>query len=138
MSEGTAGYFQSEPTAAEPDPSFPPVFATVEEIPFVTLSAGVRARPIIGRSLHINYVYFEPNAVAPLHQHSEEQAGTVLEGEMEFELNGERRILRPGDVYVAPPHVLHGARTYENGCVALDVFSPPRRGIRDLLEQAQD
>ena len=56
-----------------------------------------------------NYVYFEPHAVAPLHQHPEEQIGTVLEGQCVFALNGVKRTIGPGDVYVIPPKP-HSAR----------------------------
>jgi len=76
-------------------------------------------------------------AQAPLHQHPEEQIGTVLEGECEFELNGVKRTIRPGDVYVIPPHVPHSARAYDKPCVALDIFSPPRSGFREMLERTR-
>ena len=71
-----------------------------------------------------------------MHQHPEEQIGTMLEGEYEFEMNGEKRMIRPGDVYVVPPNVPHAARTYDKGCVAVDIFSPPRTGFREMLDQA--
>ncbi len=139
MSEDTraGGYFSLDAAQGDPDASFPPLFTSTEEIPFVEVSPGVRFKPVFGRNLLLNYVYFEPHAVAPMHSHAEEQMGTMLEGEMEFELNGEKRIIRPGDVYVVPPHVPHGARTFEQGGVALDIFSPPRSGFRELLERAR-
>jgi Cupin domain len=58
-------------------------------------------------------VDFQPHAVAPLHQHPEEQIGTMPEGECEFELNCVKRTIRPGDVYVIPPNVPHSARAYD-------------------------
>ncbi len=48
--------------------------------------------------------------MAPLHQHPEEHIGTVLEGECAFELNGVKRTIGPGDIYVIPPNVPHSAR----------------------------
>ncbi len=69
-----------------------------------------------------------------MHQHPEEQIGTMLEGEYEFEMNGEKRMIRPGDVYVVPPNVPHAARTFDKGCVAVDIFSPPRSGFRAMLD----
>lgn len=137
MSDAFGGYFGQQGEAGQPDPSFPPVFTGVDEIPYVPLSAGLRFKPVFGRNLLLNYVYFEPHTEAPLHSHPEEQIGTVIEGECEFELNGERRLLRPGDVYVAPPYVPHAARTHDGTCVILDVFSPPRSGFREMLERVQ-
>ena len=59
------------------------------------------------------------------------------EGECEGELNGVKRTIRPGDVYVIPPNVPHSARAYDKPCVALDIFSPPRSGFREMLERAR-
>jgi len=37
--------------------------------------------------------------------------------------------MRRGDAVVIPPNVPHGARTHGRGCVQVDVFHPPRRGV---------
>jgi quercetin dioxygenase-like cupin family protein len=79
-------------------------------------------------------VTIEPHSQATPHSHDEEQAGVVLEGTCEFVLGAETRTLGPGDVYVAPPGVLHGACTADGRCVILDVFSPPRAALVALLE----
>src|SRR5579862_6263099 len=100
MNEMSTGYFQAGADDQAPDPSFPPAFVAVSSAPLLELAPGVHARPVFGRNLLMNHVYFEPNAIAPVHQHDEEQIGVVLEGECEFELGGERRRLQPGDVYV--------------------------------------
>ena len=137
MNDEPRGYFWLDNQAVEPDPSFPPTYTSTAEIPFVNLGEGIRFKPIFGRNILFNYVYFDPHAVAPVHQHPEEQIGTVLEGECEFELNGVKRTIRPGDVYVIPPNVPHSARAYDKPCVALDIFSPPRSGFREMLERAR-
>lgn len=137
MSNASDDYFQLKDADVAPDPSFPPIFTSKDEIPFVNLGEGIRFKPIFGRNLLFNYVFFEPNSVAPLHQHPEEQIGTVLEGEYEFEMNGEKRMIRPGDVYVVPPHVPHTARTFEKSCFAVDIFSPPRSGFREMLDRVR-
>jgi len=137
MSDLSTGYFSAGKEGGEPDPSFPPVFTGADDVPFVNLGAGIRFKPIFGRNILFNYVYFEPHTEAPMHQHPEEQIGTMLEGEYEFEMNGEKRMIRPGDVYVVPPNVPHAARTYDKGCVAVDIFSPPRSGFREMLDQAK-
>lgn len=137
MSDAFSGYFGQHGEQQQPDPSFPHVFTSADDVPFVELGKGIRFKPVFGRNLLFNYVYFEPNTEAPRHQHAEEQIGTMLEGEYEFEMNGEKRMIRPGDVYVVPPFVPHSARTYDKGCVALDIFSPPRSGFREMLEQVQ-
>jgi unsaturated pyranuronate lyase len=119
----------------EIDPGFRPSYLNVDkDVPSLPVEPGIAVRPVLGKRLNISFIHFEPRAVAPVHQHPEEQIGTVLEGSLEFELAGEKRTLRRGDVYVIPPDVPHGAVTRE-GCVTLDVFSPPREGLRELLER---
>ncbi|MGH2411763.1 MAG: cupin domain-containing protein [Chloroflexota bacterium] len=135
MSDAAEDYFQPLQEGAATDPSFPPIFTSRDDIPYVNLGKGIRFKPIFGRNLLFNYVFFEPHTEAPLHAHPEEQIGTMLEGEYEFEMNGEKRMIRPGDVYVVPPNVPHAARTFERGCIAVDIFSPPRSGFQAMLDR---
>ena len=51
----------------------------------------------------------------------------------EFEVAGEKRIMRRGDAVVIPPNVPHGARTFDKPCVEVDVFHPPRRGLLEAM-----
>lgn len=113
-----------------------PVFETTERVVPLVVGEGVELRPVFGHGLMMSFVYMRPHSVASVHAHPEEQMGTILEGEYEFELNGVRRLCRPGDVYVVPPGVPHGARTFDRPCVALDVFAPPRGGFRELWDEA--
>ncbi|HVA88292.1 MAG TPA: cupin domain-containing protein [Chloroflexota bacterium] len=135
MGDAAEDYFQLKQEGAAIDPTFAPLFTSKDEIPFVNLGKGIKFKPIFGRNLLFNYVFFEPRTEAPMHAHPEEQMGTVLEGEYEFEMNGEKRMIRPGDVYVVPPNVPHAARTFEQGCFAVDIFSPPRSGFREMLDR---
>ncbi len=135
MSEETP-YFRAT-HAYEIDPAFPPSYQNVErDAPTLPVEPGIVVRPVLGRRLNISFIHFDPGAVAPVHQHPEEQLGTVLEGSLEFELAGEKRILRTGDAYVIPPDVPHGGTATDEGCVTLDVFSPPREGLRELVERS--
>ncbi len=88
---------------------------------------------MLGDQLLVNFIRFGPHCEAPLHWHDEEQIAFVLEGEFEFEVAGEKRVLRRGDAVVIPPNVPHSARTYDNTCLQVDVFHPPRQGILDAM-----
>lgn len=134
--ERASGYFGA--SGGTPDPAFPPQLLGADELPEIRMAPGLTGHPAWGRAAMLNIVRFEPHSEAPLHTHAEEQLGTVLEGELEFELAGETRTMRPGDVWVVPPHAPHAARTEDAPCVALDVFSPPREGFRALLERPDD
>jgi len=121
-------HFSSE---ARGVPEGPGRFVKVADIDAVEFVPGLRFRPVLGERAMANFVSFEPNTVAPTHVHEEEQIVVVLEGELEFEIDGEVRTMRPGDVAVIPPWVRHGARTLESSCLEVDVFTPPRRTLVD-------
>ena len=59
---------------------------------------------------------------------------TVLEGEVDMDLGGESRRLRPGDAVLIPAWVPHSVRSTGGPVYQLDVFSPPRRALLKLLE----
>jgi quercetin dioxygenase-like cupin family protein len=85
-----------------------------------------------------NFVHFDPHTEAPLHAHVEEQITIVLEGELEFEIDGETRVLKPGQVAHMPPFVPHAARTRDQPSVEIDVFCPPRQALLSLLGEPGD
>ena len=74
----------------------------------------------------LSIVDLAANVVVPAHSHPHEQAGTVISGEFEMTINGETRKLKPGDTYIIPGGVEHGARTGDTPARALDAFSPVR------------
>jgi quercetin dioxygenase-like cupin family protein len=99
----------------------------------IEMVPGLGFQPVLGENVMVNFVRFAPNTVAPLHWHDEEQVSFVLEGELEFEVGGETRVVRRGEAVVIPPNVPHGARTYEGACLEVDVFHPPRRGVLEAM-----
>lgn len=129
-------YFRIEEDA-ETLTDFEPYIGPRSEFPIHDLGEGVGFQPVWGRSLLMNWVHFEPNRSLPNHHHPEEQAGTIIEGEMELTVGGVTRRMHVGDVYVVPPNVPHSGRTFDSGCIALDIFSPPRHDFRDLIARAQ-
>jgi quercetin dioxygenase-like cupin family protein len=92
---------------------------------------------VLGEKLMVNFVHFAPNTVAPLHWHAEEQITFVVDGEFEFEVAGDKRVVRKGEAVVIPPNVPHGARTYDTPCLEVDVFHPPRRGLLESMGLAE-
>jgi len=133
---GSGGYFRTEAPTASAQPGR---YERVDDVPGLHPVPGderLTLRPVFGERMTMSFVFFEPHTEAPVHRHAEEQIGTVIDGSLEFDLDGDRRLLGPGDVYVVPPWVPHGAWSGEAAAVALDVFSPPREGFAELMEQA--
>jgi len=98
---------------------------------------GLVFRPVLGDRTMVNWVHFDPNTEAPKHAHEEEQITFVVEGEFEFDLDGDVRVMRPGMVAVIPAGVPHGARTHDRSCLEIDVFVPPRKVLLETMRAAQ-
>jgi unsaturated pyranuronate lyase len=121
-------------TEAEGTPTAPGRYVDVNAISALELVPGLHFRPVLGERTMLNFVSFAPHTEAPMHVHEEEQIVLVIEGEFEFDIDGDVRTMRAGDVAVVPSWVRHGARTHDTSCREVDVFNPPRRS---LLEHAR-
>ena len=94
------------------------------------LAPGVKTRTFWGDNQLLSIVELEPNSEVPNHTHPHEQGGLMLEGELEMNIAGESRILKPGDGYVIPGGVEHYARSGDGPARVLDIFSPVREEFK--------
>jgi quercetin dioxygenase-like cupin family protein len=119
-------------TEALGEPAGPGRFVSIDSIDPAEFVPGLGFRPILGQRAMANFVDFAPGVVAPRHVHEEEQIVIVLEGEFTFDIDGEVRVMRPGDVAVVPAWVPHGAWTTDSHCREVDIFCPPRKSLLNL------
>ena len=70
-------------------------------------------------------VAFDKGAVGSLHSHYHTQISYVESGAFEITIEGKTEVLKQGDTYYIPPHIVHGAVALEAG-VLVDVFAPFR------------
>ena len=115
-------------------PAGPGRYVNVDALTPVEFLPGLGFRPVLGDGALVNFVSFEPGTEAPKHVHSEEQIVIVVDGEFTFDLDGDVRVMRRGDVCVVPAWVPHGAWTSETSCLEIDVFVPPRESLLKLAE----
>ena len=94
------------------------------------LVPGARTRTFWGENVLLSMVEIDANSEVPNHSHPHEQAGIVIEGEMEMGIGGEVRTLRPGDMYIIPGDVVHYARCGDTPAKVLDIFSPVREEFK--------
>lgn len=132
MSEATSHFT----TEAQGEPAGTGRYVRVDDISPAEFVPGLGFRPVLGDRAMANFVSFEPGVEAPRHVHEEEQIVIVLDGEFTFDLDGDVRVMRKGDVAVVPSWVPHGAWTTDSTCLEVDVFSPPRRSLLALAETA--
>jgi quercetin dioxygenase-like cupin family protein len=111
-------------------------FAPIDGQPTITPTPGVHIQPVAGARLLLCRVTIDPHSEAPVHAHHEEQMGIVLSGSGDFHLDGKTSRVGPGDTYHAPPGVSHGLQAGAEGCVVIDVFSPPRAALMELIALA--
>jgi quercetin dioxygenase-like cupin family protein len=76
-------------------------------------------------------VTLEAGVVAPIHSHPHEQWTYVLEGEIEFTLNGETQLLLPGMGAFIASNILHGAKSV-TACKVIDVFTTVREDYKAM------
>ena len=113
-------------------------YVHVDDISPAEFLPGLGFRPVLGQRAMANFVSFEPGTEAPRHVHEEEQIVIVLDGEFTFDLDGDVRVMKPGDVAVIPAWVPHGAWTTDSRCLEVDVFCPPRKSLLTLAAEQQD
>jgi quercetin dioxygenase-like cupin family protein len=89
---------------------------------------GVTRRTNQSERATVSAYAFEPGAEFPIHTHPEEQITVVLAGTVEFEVEGERHALGPGETYVVAGNLEHGLRAGPEGARFLAVVVPRRSG----------
>ena len=94
------------------------------------LVEGARTRTFWGERITLSMVEIDANSEVPKHTHPHEQAGILIEGEMEMGIAGEVKVLKPGDMYIIPGDVEHYARCGDTPALALDIFSPVREEFK--------
>jgi quercetin dioxygenase-like cupin family protein len=125
-----ASYFAADAESQATDKGKFVAWSDLDPIEIVT---GLQFQPVLGTNVMVNFVHFDPNTEAPRHWHEEEQISFVIEGEFEFEIGDEKRMVRRGEAIVIPPNVPHAARTFDSSCLEIDVFHPPRKGLLDAM-----
>lgn len=131
-----APYFELRGAAAGTyDPSGASI-VPMDEYPKYEIAEGVIFCPVFGRNLSLNFITFPPHSGFPTHVHPEEQMSIVREGEMEITVGDLARRVVPGDLIIFPPDIPHSGRTLDRSCRLIDIFSPPREGLREVIAGA--
>jgi len=108
-------------------------FQFENEVPWENPEPGIQ-RQVYGYDdkIMLVKVKFEKGAIGSLHEHHHSQVTYVESGVFEMTIGEEKRIIKTGDGYYVPPHVIHGCVCLEPGLL-VDVFSPLRE---DFLPQS--
>ena len=94
---------------------------------------GFTARLFHSQQLTFGEVHITEGAMLPEHHHPHEQFTRVVEGSIEFTIDGETRVLSAGMVAHMPPDVPHSARALTK-VVVFDTFYPVRQDLKERVE----
>ncbi len=108
----------------------------IDDLASYEIAEGLFFRPLFAENMSLNFVSFPPGSGFPAHVHPEEQISIVRDGEMEITIGGLTHHVKAGDVIHFPSNVPHAGRTLDKSCRLIDIFSPPRTGIRDVIADA--
>ena len=96
------------------------------DVPLEDLGDGIKRKVLAHHdNLMTVEVYLEKGAVGAIHAHPHEQITYVLKGKFEFNIDGKKQVIEPGDTTFLEPNVPHGVVCLEAG-VLLDIFTPHR------------
>lgn len=100
-------------------------FFTWDEMEKEVLSPTIARKIISGERAMVSQVFLAKGAVVPQHHHESEQITYILEGALEFQIEGRTVVVGKGQVLLIPSHVPHAAVALED-TLDLDIFSPIR------------
>jgi quercetin dioxygenase-like cupin family protein len=90
------------------------------------LNQHIWRKVITGEKAMVAQVFLAKGAVVPEHHHESEQITYILEGALQFEIEGRQIVVSAGQVLRIPSHVPHSAVALED-TLDLDIFSPIRQ-----------
>jgi quercetin dioxygenase-like cupin family protein len=111
-------------------------FFDIQDLKKAALAEGVEIRLISGDKLTMAFYSLDPEAVIPEHSHPHEQIGTVIKGNLELQIGGEKRVVDQGSAYIVPSNVKHSGRCLESPTELIETFSPPREDLIEKIQQA--
>jgi quercetin dioxygenase-like cupin family protein len=89
------------------------------------LSPTIARKIVTGEKAMVAQVFLAKGAVVPEHFHESEQITYILEGALQFEIEGKEIVVAKGEVLRIPSNVPHRAVALED-TLDLDIFSPIR------------
>ena len=98
---------------------------TWDEMEKEVLSPTIARKIISGEKAMIAQVFLARGAVVPEHHHESEQITYILEGALQFRIDGKEIVVGKGQVLRIPSFMPHAAVALED-TLDLDIFSPIR------------
>jgi quercetin dioxygenase-like cupin family protein len=102
------------------------LFIENAEIEWEEVGEGVKRKIMAyDDKLMVVRVEFKKGSIGQVHNHYHSQITHVEKGVFEVQIDGGKKVLKPGDAFYIPPYIDHGCVCIEDG-ILIDVFSPMR------------
>jgi quercetin dioxygenase-like cupin family protein len=98
----------------------------IGDLPELEIAEGIKAHAVTTDTISVLHIMLDNGAILPEHSHYHEQVVNVIEGELELTVSGQNYILKPGNVMVLEPNVIHSGRAL-TACKVIDIFHPVRK-----------
>lgn len=96
------------------------------DIPPEQLNPLAARQYVVGTKTMLARLQLKKGALVPLHHHMHEQISHVIEGALEFRLEGKQVAVRAGEILCIPPNTPHEVVALQDS-IALDIFNPQRQ-----------
>lgn len=107
---------------------------TWDEMPKEILNDRIGRKMIYGEQCMLAQIFIAKGGVVPEHRHENEQITYIVEGALQFHIDGKDIVLGKGQAMVIPSNMPHSAVALED-TLDIDVFSPPRH---DWINKTDD
>ncbi len=104
-----------------------------KSMPSVQIWDQIKGPIAYSENLLFGYFYIDDGAILPVHSHPHEQWSHLIEGEFEFNVDGDIRHMKPGMSVFIPSNVPHSGKSLTKA-LFLDCFNPVRE---DFVEKAR-
>ena len=92
---------------------------------------GVEGPVYHSEKMTIGHFTIEEGTFVPQHHHPHEQWTNVIEGELEFDMAGEKMLMKAGMSAYIPSGIPHSVKALTR-CKVIDCFTPPREDFIEL------
>ena len=89
---------------------------------------------VVGGQIMLARILLKKGCIVPQHSHHNEQLTYILEGALQFTIDGKEIVVKAGEALCIPPNLPHAALALED-TLDIDVFDPPRA---DWLNKTDD
>ena len=93
-----------------------------DALDFAEVRPGILGATIETEQLTVTLYRYGPGSAWEEHRHPEDQVTTVLEGSIDFTIDGRPTTLRAGELAMLPGGVPHAADVPASGAVSLNVW----------------